>query len=568
MGIGPHGIRQFLTSSRSPQDAKKPVDCVPVPYFRGETLFRAKTADILALAALLFLMALLVLWPLGASTWLALRDALFATPSHPSDAFTQSGLTRVLPLFFKSLLWSGSIGMFAAALAWPCSFSLAFGPARRWVWTVLPLALPGYLAFAGWGLLRAPGTPLGNAIETASQNVGPWIAVLVNRALAIAGLALWVSPLAAAVQAAVLRGIDPSVLESLRLETGGVRGFVARLRAGRNAFLASIGVTSALMLGSAVPLHLAEIRTSAIQVWLALDTTGPKEHWRVWAAAWPLPVTALVAGWWIGGAATGEDGPRGEPGPQNIAGARLWAVVLLVLAVIAPMLLFAWGLRDHSVFLRFPKLAAEAFATSGPAAAVVCAVGFAISVLAAWGLSTPGKLNATTRLVVRLFIFTGLLPGVMVGSAVSRSWAVVGSDGVGRTVSDSFLIIAFAHLARFAFLPVLVAAAAVRAEPASQRATRAIDGAAGFGAWCRSALPTHLPWLLLASVVAGLMSLQEIESAVLVQPPGETLARMILGFLHYSRTDELCASGLWLGGASLAIGALIRFGGRMGRNSA
>lgn len=517
--------------------------------------------DAAAVTAIAFFSILVVVWPFGSCVITAVGEAWRADPASPSLAFVQSGLGRPLWSFLWGVPWVMGMGLASGLLAWPCALSLAARAGRAWLWVLLPLALPTYLAYAGWGLLRAPGTLIGNAIELAAQSSGSWIPVAINRALAMAGLAVWAAPIAAGVMAAAMRGLDPTVFEAIRIDSAGWRGAVARFRAGRAPFLAGVGVVALTMLGSAVPLHLAEIRTSAIQVWLALDTTAPSEHWRVWIAAWPLLAVAGLAGWWLGGVATGEEGPRGDHSASSRRASLRSVAVVALLGAVGPLVLFAWGLRDRGVFFRFPRLAGEAIVTSVMAAAAVAAGALVISTLVAWGLAGTGVVNRVTRVAVRLLVIAGLIPGVLVGCAVSQAWErAAGTNQLAGQVRDSFGIISLAHLARFAFLPVLVAAAAIRAEPPSQRSSRRIDGATGILAWVRAGLPPHLPWLVLASCIAGLMSVHEIESAMIVQPPGDTLARMVLGFLHYSRTDELCAAALWVGGTVLLLAGAIRLG--------
>ena len=59
-------------------------------------------------------------------------------------------------------------------------------------------------------------------------------------------------------------------------------------------------------------------------------------------------------------------------------------------------------------------------------------------------------------------------------------------------------------------------------------------------------------------VAMGLLSLYEIESSVIVQPPGvENLSRRLLSLLHFSRDEQLSAAAVWLVGMGLvpAVGA-------------
>jgi ABC-type spermidine/putrescine transport system permease subunit II len=51
------------------------------------------------------------------------------------------------------------------------------------------------------------------------------------------------------------------------------------------------------------------------------------------------------------------------------------------------------------------------------------------------------------------------------------------------------------------------------------------------------------------------LSLHDIDTSILVQPPGDTmLAQHLLGYLHFWRTEELSAGSLILMAASL-VGA-------------
>ena len=58
-------------------------------------------------------------------------------------------------------------------------------------------------------------------------------------------------------------------------------------------------------------------------------------------------------------------------------------------------------------------------------------------------------------------------------------------------------------------------------------------------------------------VAAAALSLHEIEASVIVQPPGrESLAQTLLGFLHFSRMEDLSAAAINLVGLGL-VGAVL-----------
>ena len=71
------------------------------------------------------------------------------------------------------------------------------------------------------------------------------------------------------------------------------------------------------------------------------------------------------------------------------------------------------------------------------------------------------------------------------------------------------------------------------------------------------------PWagvLLAVGVGCGMLSLFEIESTILLIPPGPgSLSHSILGFLHFARDEQLCAAGIAVigSGVALSVGAAL-----------
>ncbi len=104
-----------------------------------------------------------------------------------------------------------------------------------------------------------------------------------------------------------MRAVDAQVGESFPLKRVGPFGGPRTLGRAlvRPSMLRSILVIGLVMLGSAVPLHVARVETYAIWVWMTLDE-HPGEPWRAWVVAWPLVAVATAAGWvardgWRGG---------------------------------------------------------------------------------------------------------------------------------------------------------------------------------------------------------------------------------------------------------------------------
>jgi ABC-type spermidine/putrescine transport system permease subunit II len=83
---------------------------------------------------------------------------------------------------------------------------------------------------------------------------------------------------------------------------------------------------------------------------------------------------------------------------------------------------------------------------------------------------------------------------------------------------------------------------------------RDLDGARSLGAWLTVTLrPQWAPVVGLGLAIAAL-SFHEIESTVLVLPPGlANLPQQLLDYLHYARDEQLSAAAVNL----LSLGALV-----------
>lgn len=454
------------------------------------------------------------------------------------------------------MVWALGLGLAAAALGYPLAWWARRSARSACVWIVAPLLMPSYLAYAGWGLMRAPGTWLGDWLESVAEHGARWAPVVAGEVLAFVGLSLWTAPIAAIVTAIGLRSIDASLLDAVRLERGSVLGRAgAVLSISRGAVLAGFGVVTVLMLGSAVPLHLAQVRTLAVDLWLALDTTPPEQHWRAWVSVWPLVAAAAVTGWWVGGKAVGADAPNAVVDPSSALSWRgRWDVVaavgVVVLGVLGPLALFVLTLQRAASLRVFWVINGRAVWESTRVALVVGAVGVLVMIGVAWRASRPGG-GAGVRVVVRALVALGVVPGVLVGSLVTRTL------GRAPVIGDSWGIVVVAHVLRFGFVPALLGCWAARSEPAAERALRILDGGGSFGGWARAALRPIAGPVLACGAGTGLLSLHEIESTVQVVPPGESLARQILQFLHFSRLEEMSAAGVWMVGGGLVLAGVV-----------
>ncbi|MDX2016688.1 MAG: hypothetical protein SFY95_03490, partial [Planctomycetota bacterium] len=209
--------------------------------------------------------------------------------SGPAATGIRSIITPLSPATFRLVLetfaWTLGMGLASTLLAWAPAWWLA--RSGRLVWVVAPMLMPAYVAYTGWGQARAPGSWLGDAIERAAASGAESLPVLVGRALAAGGLVLWVWPVAAVVLAAWIGRIDRAVLEQLALDApaglrGRLRACATRVRLAGPGVLAACACAALVLMGSAVPLHLARVPTYSITLWLALDQapSGSADHWR------------------------------------------------------------------------------------------------------------------------------------------------------------------------------------------------------------------------------------------------------------------------------------------------
>jgi ABC-type Fe3+ transport system permease subunit len=462
-------------------------------------------------------------------------------------------------LLLRTLRTAVAIGAISTVLAWPVAWAFRSRP-RAWAGLMLaPMLMPSYLAYAGWGLLRSPGTWTGDLIATAppppwSTEPGYW-ALLTGDVIAVAGLCLWAWPLAALILSYGFSRLDGSALEALRLEGGPAwRKGLCVLGMVKGAVAIAVLAVALVMLGSAVPLHLAQVRTWAVHLWLLLDQTPVDRHWEVWLGAWPLVLIAVLAGTAIACRATRQAGgsaASSQPlrGPGTSRTTIVLALGLALLSVVMPGVLFGWFVPNLRALHTFWLVHHQPLETGLGLGAAAATTGAAIAGAVWLGLAGGRSVRGIASLCCAALLISGLLPGVFVGSAVASAWNAW--DGT-RWMGDSAAIVVLGHLARFGFVPAVVGAYLARAEPIDERDSRRLDGAEGLKGWALACLPGGLGTVVAAGLAAGILSFHEIESAVILQPPGlDSFPRQMLGFLHYARTQEVCAGALLIMGVGV-----------------
>jgi iron(III) transport system permease protein len=473
-------------------------------------------------------------------------------------AHVGSALIPAPLLFARTLVWAGGVALIATTLAWPVAWAMRRRGSALGIWFWTPLLLPNYLAYSGWGLLRAPQTWLGDRIETLAGQGTVWLPIAAGRAVAVFGLSIWVWPLAAVVLATGIRRLDQSVLDAIDLDVrSAVRRMLVRLSISRSSLVAAICLAMLVMIGSPVPFHLAQVPTYAIELWLKL-AEGPTSA-DPWLASWPLIVLAGFGGWIVSSRVL--DRGDGASMDSNHSGRTRWAgvvfaVMLLSLSVLVPLALFANAVVDWGHARTLWRTSREAVGNSAEVAWFV-AIGCAgLTALIHSGLTDRNsRSRALTAWCVRTFIIVGVLPGVLTGAAIARAWAMLPG---GRWITDTNTIVVLGHLARFGFIPAILGALLAWMQPEEERALRDLDSPGGIDYWLGAVLPRAWPVMAASGVVTFALSLHEIEATIMLQPPGAgSLAHQLLGDLHFFRKEELSISVVVLGGSGLILAAIV-----------
>lgn len=452
-----------------------------------------------------------------------------------------------LALLLRSLAIAAIIAMLATLMGMPMARVLITQRTRARLLLcallICPIWLPSFMIYAAGNLLRAPDTILGHAIielATSSPDLR-WITIWVGYAVAVAGLALWSAPIAAVLIAAGLGFRSNLYDEMLALEPiAPLRRIAFQLRLHRAVLLRAFTLIAVLMLGSAVPLHLAQLDTWSIVIWRQLSEQPPQQWGRIWISALPMLIVAVLGARiiisFLSTAHAHED--LGMHKPALSRASLLISLLVLAAAVLLPLVAMLITLDDPRSILTFWRMNAPAIRDSGLLAIAVGASTLGIAMLMAFALGSPTRAH---QRIARVALFTlcilGLVPGVLVGASVAQH-GVLG-------LQHDHLQPYWAGLTRVAFLGAIIGALCAASESPDRRSARIQIAGPSPRAWAVAALPTFILPLLATLPIATLVALFEIEAAIMVRPPGlENLPQQLLSDLHYARLEQLSAAGI------------------------
>jgi hypothetical protein len=220
--------------------------------------------------------------------------------------------------------------------------------------------------------------------------------------------------------------------------------------------------------------------------------------------------------------------------------------------VAVPVAAFALSLHSWRSVWTFWRVNAGAMRAS---AEVAVGVGLAAAAVGAgvWYLWSVARWRRGVRWAVVLpLLVCGLVPGVLVGSGVGHAWNVIDA----RFVTDTAVILMLGHAARFGFLAALMGVWLGAGESDQEREQRRLDAGDGVRGWWGAAARGRAGALALLGVIAGLLSLHEVESSVMLTPAssaGGGIGWRMLQNLHFLRLEDLSAGVIWLVGLGLGL---------------
>ncbi|MGJ8637341.1 MAG: hypothetical protein ACSHX5_10895 [Phycisphaerales bacterium] len=441
------------------------------------------------------------------------------------------------------------------------------GSGNGWVWVVamVPVWMPSYAMYGAMNLARAPDTMVGRWLISyaTSDPSRRWVAVWAGYAIGLLGMSVWGAVIAAMVIATDRRGRQGVYRDMMDLEPAGVI-VRARVWVGlyRGALLKAWGVVGLVMLGSGVPLHLAQIETWSIVVWRALSERSVDAWGSVWVLGSPMVMVGVVGAWLVTRVVVRDATSRAmvgtgvesgvEHGERRRAGGMdwVWGAGVWGLGVVVPMLVLAVSIDDWRSMGVFWSERSDAIGHSVLIGGVVGVIGAVFAMMVAAML---GHWMRWVRWVGVSAVFAcaagALVPGVLVGASIAGSgWLNERlNGGMGELVG---------LLARVLVVSAVVGAVVAGRESGELLSQRWTLGG-GLGDWWRAHGRTGVLACVGAGVLCGLLAVHEIEASVMITRAGvSTLSQGLLADLHYARLERLSAALLNLMIVALVVSCI------------
>ena len=446
------------------------------------------------------------------------------------------------PLLANSLLVAGASALLALLLGLACAVVMsASGRVMRRVLltlTIAVLALPAFLVTNCWiDLLGANGT------------LHRWLPLNIFSlpgAVWILALLLW--PIPALGIFSAWQKLEPAHLE-LDPALRGVHLFrFLLLPAAKNAIIITATITFALALNNFAVPAILQVKVFPAEIWVQFNTNlDARAALRL---SWPLILTPTVLilflrrtaiPWPRVSASDITPTLRRQLGLASFGISTVVCASVLVLSLLVPLAQLAGHARTWSEFVPAFEAGRSALFNSLLYAASAAALTVAL-----------GLVLVRARGLVWLWMLF-LVPGVLLGIGALTLFNRSSLDWFTRSAT---IVVAVLVARYFALAHSLTRAAHQSLDRDLIDAAR-VDGAAGFTLFRHAVLPQIAPPLAAAAYVVYVLCLWDVETILLVLPPGgETLAVRVFNLLHYghnSHVNALCLLLLLLALAPLLV---------------
>ena len=449
-------------------------------------------------------------------------------------------------LLQNSLLVSGATTALSLVLGWIVAIFLT-GLSPLWrrlllAGTLATLALPPFLVTNSWIHLLGQNGVARDFIPLNIFSLGGTAGILV--------LLSW--PFVTLFVAAALQGLPSSYFEADPALRGRalLRWLLIPLTR-RPAAQAALVVFVLSLNNFAVPAIL-QTKVFPAETWVSFNTTF--DYARALQLAWPLFLAPLVivaflrrANFWQPAAAPLDPTVyRTSLGRPCFLGSGIISAGMLFISLAVPLLELGLTTRTWTEFLPALRAGQNAVQHSLLFAGLAAGVVVLFSVLT-WRLR-----------VGPLFWFAFFIPGVLLG--IAFIW--IFNRPPLTAFYQSFGIVVAAYAVRYVAPGWSLISRAFQGADRRLSDTARVDGASESQVRRLVQLPQIFPHLAAAFYVTYLLCLWDVETLVLIVPPGqETLALRIFNLLHYghnAQVNALCLIMLTLAIAPLIVGPFLR----------
>ncbi|MBL9138259.1 MAG: hypothetical protein JNK85_20490 [Verrucomicrobiales bacterium] len=443
-------------------------------------------------------------------------------------------------LFMQSAIVALGATGFAFLLGCPVALLLhvSAGKARTalGVGSVATLALPAFLVAGAW----MEWVGFAGAWKEGS---GVWAerALPLIYSCLVLGFLLW--PVAALWLAGAWDRLDARLLEAMPEMRGWAYVRHALLPVARTVWVPAAAIIMVLAFANFTVPALFQARVWPAVVWIEYAT-----RFDGWAAVGKSGIPVLVM---VGLIALGLRGSppwtdRTRPTSSAMARLRLgrlsvWALwgftgLVLAMALVLPLSATLFNPRTWQEFVPASSAslptALRSIGYAGGAATLACLLGLLFS-RSRWGLAA---------------IIPFALPGVVVGVVLAQATTLPGLRLWQGTAIPVFVALSL----RYVFVGWLAGERLwASADPRLLEGLK-LDGVGHWRTWLHAVWPRSGRSLATAWLIIYLLSLWDVETLILVVPPGgDTLSLTIFNLLHYGHNAQVGALCLLLGGAAI-----------------